>query len=150
MNNLRGRYQSMVLVVSTVYRRQHLIDVKNQFGYFNNLLFAFYEDFELSARLRSIDTKAYLLLDATGKHVRGGSVVKHSSFVKFLHLRNLLLINLYIFRHDVRSKFLSHFYLFLLIIKNLSLVPRLYGFFKNLIKEGSMPSRYSIQVSVHI
>jgi GT2 family glycosyltransferase len=94
----RGQYdvgESVIGVCAAValYRREMLDDVSIAGGFFNQHFFAFLEDLELAARATALGWVSYYEPSATASHVRGGSTTTDSDFVKFLKLRNELLLH---------------------------------------------------------
>ncbi|MFT5211794.1 MAG: GT2 family glycosyltransferase [Flavobacterium sp.] len=82
-----------VCAAVALYRRKMLDDISTAGEYFNHHFFAFLEDLELAARATTLGWTAYYEPSATASHVRGGSTTTDSEFVKFLKLRNELLLN---------------------------------------------------------
>ena len=114
---------------AAIYRKSDLNDCKTAHGFYNEVLFAFYEDFELSARLRGAGKDAYFVPKALATHVRGGSTAKNSKFVRFLHLRNIILINKYLITKTMFSNLLGRLYVSALLLKNLDVIPLLIDYF---------------------
>lgn len=106
---------------AAVYKKSMLDQVKTTHGIYNEKLFAFFEDFELSARMQAAGMKALLVHDARGRHVRGGSTGKQSKFVRLLHIKNIYIINNYIFRVGLVRKLSFKVYFMLSIIRNIDL-----------------------------
>ena len=130
---------------AAIYRKSDLNDCKTGHGFYNEALFAFYEDFELSARFRGAGKDAYFVPKALATHVRGGSTAKNSKFVRFLHLRNIILINKYLFTKTTFSILLGRLYVSALLLKNLDVIPLLIDYFaqnKDTLKKLSNLPKY--------
>ncbi|MDA8742106.1 glycosyltransferase family 2 protein [bacterium] len=107
---------------AAVYKKSVLEKVKTKHGIYNERLFAFFEDFELSARMRAAGTQALLVRDARGRHVRGGSTRHQSKFVRLLHIKNIYIINNYIFRLGMMRKIAFNIYFLFTLMRNIDLI----------------------------
>jgi GT2 family glycosyltransferase len=107
-----GQYDNSEAVIGVcaavaLYRREMLDDISLAGEFFNDHFFAFLEDLELAARATILGWTAYYEPSATASHVRGGSTTTDSDFVKFLKLRNELLLKrtLQRWRHQDSTSF---------------------------------------------
>ena len=116
---------------AAVYKKSMLEKVKTTHGIYNERLFAFFEDFELSARMHAAGMKALLVRDARGQHVRGGSTSGRSKFVRLLHIKNIYIINNYIFRLGSMRKMAFNVYFMFSIIRNIDLIKDIFTFVAN-------------------
>jgi len=88
-----------------VYRRKMLDDVKLQGQYFDEDFFAYFEDFDISWRAKLKGWDFAFVPEAVGRHYRGASGGKTSTFVLACNHRNRWLVML---RNDDRRSFLKH------------------------------------------
>lgn len=87
------------------YRRSMLEDIKLGGQYFDEEFFAYFEDFDLSWRARLRGWRFGFVPGATGRHHRGGTGSKASTFILACNHRNRLLVML---RNDHPASFLRH------------------------------------------
>ncbi|GAA3910778.1 glycosyltransferase family 2 protein [Litoribacillus peritrichatus] len=109
---------------AALYRRTSLDQIALSDGeFYDQDLFAYYEDYDLSRRLRFINSKAHFCKEALGRHVRGGSTAKESDFVKVLRISNLfLLYRRYSGQQNIISKVLNILFLSIIFIKGLDCI----------------------------
>ena len=113
---------------AAVYKKSILEKVKTKHGIYNERLFAFFEDFELSARMRAAGTQALLVRDARGRHVRGGSTRNQSKFVRLLHIKNIFIINNFIFRLGMMRKIAFNVYFLFTLMRNIDVIKDVFKF----------------------
>lgn len=106
----RGQYDQMTALFSVcgaapVYRRRMLSDIALDGEYFDEAFFAYFEDFDLSWRAQMRGWRFGFVPSATGRHYRGGSGGKASTFILACNHRNRLLVML---RNDSPAAFLRH------------------------------------------
>lgn len=95
-----GRYDSETALFSIcgaapVYRRAMLDDVAIDGRYLDEDFFAYFEDFDLSWRAQLRGWRFGYVPAATGRHFRGGSSGKSSTFILSCNHRNRLLVMLH-------------------------------------------------------
>lgn len=105
-----GQYDSSTALFSIcgaapVYRRAMLEDVALDGEYFDEDFFAYFEDFDLAWRAQLRGWGFAYVPGATGRHHRGGSEGKASTFILSCNHRNRLLVML---RNDHPAAFLRH------------------------------------------
>lgn len=88
-----------------VYRRAMLDDIKLDGEYFDEDFFAYFEDFDLSWRAHLRGWSLGYVPDAVGRHFRGGTGSKSSTFILACNHRNRLLVML---RNDHPASFFRH------------------------------------------
>ena len=106
-----GQYDSDTRLFSLcgaapVLRRSALEDVRLDGEYFDEDFFAYFEDFDLCWRAQLRGWGFAYVPRATGRHYRGGSGGKASTFILSCNHRNRLLVML---RNDSPAAFLRHF-----------------------------------------
>lgn len=106
----RGQYDASTALFSVcgaapVYRRAMLDDVALDGEYLDQDFFAYFEDFDLSWRAQLRGWRFAYVPQATGRHFRGGSGGKASTFILSCNHRNRLLVML---RNDSPAGFLRH------------------------------------------
>ncbi|HEX2053551.1 MAG TPA: glycosyltransferase family 2 protein, partial [Actinomycetota bacterium] len=95
-----GQYDSdralfSVCGAAPVYRRAMLDDVAVDGQYLDEDFFAYFEDFDLSWRAQLRGWRFAYVPEATGRHFRGGSGGKSSTFILSCNHRNRLLVMLH-------------------------------------------------------
>ncbi len=88
------KYVQGVCCAAAIYRVSALKSCLIEGMVYDELYFAFFEDFELSYRLGIQGYRSKYVSSAIGYHVRGGSTHEVSDFVRFLSIRNLVFFNL--------------------------------------------------------
>lgn len=106
----RGQYDHLgplfsVCGAAPVYRRRMLGEVALDGEYFDEEFFAYFEDLDLSWRAQMRGWGFAFVPAATGRHFRGGSGGKTSTFILACNHRNRLLVML---RNDTPAAFLRH------------------------------------------
>lgn len=106
----RGQYDSDTRLFSIcgaapVYRRRMLDEVRLGADYFDEDFFAYFEDFDLSWRAQLRGWGFGYVPDAEGRHHRGGSGGKQSTFILACNHRNRLLV---ILHNDSPAAFVRH------------------------------------------
>lgn len=88
-----------------VFRRSALEDVRLDGEYFDEDFFAYFEDFDLAWRCRLRDWRLAYVPGTVGRHHRGGTGAKASTFILACNHRNRLLVML---RNDSLPSFFRH------------------------------------------
>ncbi|MGI8426051.1 MAG: glycosyltransferase family 2 protein, partial [Actinomycetota bacterium] len=106
----RGQYDQSpdlfgVCGAAPVYLRKMLDDVKLQGQYFEEDFFAYFEDFDISWRAKLRGWNFGFVPEAVGRHYRGASGGKSSTFILACNHRNRWLVML---RNDDPRSFLRH------------------------------------------
>ena len=106
----RGQYDEATDVfgvcgAAPVYRKEMLDDVAVRGEFFDDDFFAYFEDFDLAWRARLRGWRFACVPEATGRHHRGGSGGKASTFILACNHRNRLLVML---RNDLPGSFFRH------------------------------------------
>lgn len=106
----RGQYDADTEVFSIcgaapVLRRSALEDIRLDGEYFDEAFFAYFEDFDLSWRAQLRGWRFAYVPEAVGRHFRGGTGSKASTFILACNHRNRLLVML---RNDSPASFVRH------------------------------------------
>ena len=100
----QDEYIAGACCAAALYRKEMLEDIKYEEEYFDEDMFAFVEDADLSMLSMLLGWKTYFVADAIGYHVRGGSTSDVSDFVQFLSVRNSELSYRKLLRSNVSFK----------------------------------------------
>ncbi|CAN5866493.1 glycosyltransferase family 2 protein [soil metagenome] len=105
-----GQYDSRTALFSLcgaapVFRRDTLNDIRLGGEYFDEDFFAYFEDFDLCWRAQLRGWRFAYVPQAVGRHYRGGSDGKASTFILSCNHRNRLLVMLH---NDTPASFLRH------------------------------------------
>ena len=105
-----GQYDDATVLFSTcaaavVLRRDALDDIELDGEYFDEDFFAYFEDFDLSWRAQLRGWGFAYVPDAVGRHFRGGSGGKRSTYVLSCNHRNRWLVMLH---NDTAASFVRH------------------------------------------